>query len=132
MAYSAEAGERRGRTTKAMVCPTVRYNLAMSETGVPRRAFLRGATVATAISYSRVMGANERVQVGLIGAGERGRYDTGNFVKSGKADVAAVCDIYGVNIDQAMQQWPSAKSFTDHRQLLETKTIDVAVIGVPD
>ena len=78
----------------------------MSETGVPRRAFLRGATAATAISYSRIMGANERVQVGLIGAGERGQYDTGNFVTSGKADVAAVCDIYGVNIDRAMQKWP--------------------------
>jgi len=102
----------------------------MSE--VPRRAFLRGATVATAISYSRIMGANEKLQVGLIGAGSRGQYDTGNFVTSGKADVAAVCDIYGVNIDQAKTKWPAAKTFTDHRQLLETKTIDVAVIAVPD
>ena len=104
----------------------------MSETGVPRRAFLRGATVATAISYSRIQGANDRVQVGLIGAGERGRYDTGNFVKTGQAEVAAVCDIYGVNIDHAKQEWPNAKSFSDHRQLLEMKGIDVAVIGVPD
>ena len=88
--------------------------------------------MATAVSNSRIMGANDRVQVGLIGAGERGRYDTGNFVKTGKADVAAVCDIYGVNIDHAKQEWPNAKSFTDHRQLLETKTLDVAVIGVPD
>jgi len=104
----------------------------MSESGVPRRAFLRGASVATAISYSRIMGANDRVQVGLIGAGERGRYDTGNFVKTGSAEVAAVCDIYGVNIDKAKTEWPAAKTFTDHRQLLDTKTIDVAVIGVPD
>src|SRR5689334_16814416 len=108
------------------------YNRAMSETGVPRRAFLRGASVATALSYSRIYGANERVQVGLIGAGERGRYDTGNFVKTGTAEVAAVCDIYGVNIDKAKQEWPNAKSFNDHRQLLEMKTVDVAVIGVPD
>ncbi|HTS24396.1 MAG TPA: Gfo/Idh/MocA family oxidoreductase [Bryobacteraceae bacterium] len=104
----------------------------MSETGVPRRAFLRGATVATAISYSRIQGANDRVQVGLIGAGERGRYDTGNFVKTGQAEVAAVCDIYGVNIDRAKQEWANAKSFNDHRQLLEMKGLDVAVIGVPD
>ena len=108
------------------------YNRAMSETGVPRRAFLRGASVATALSYSRIYGANERFQVGLIGAGERGRYDTGNFVKTGTAEVAAVCDIYGVNIDKAKQEWPNAKSFNDHRQLLEMKTVDVAVIGVPD
>src|SRR5215510_5163525 len=108
------------------------YNLGMPELNVPRRAFLRTASAMTALSYSRVYGANERVQVGLIGAGERGRHDTGNFVKSGKADVAAVCDIYGNNIDQAKQQWPNAQSFTDHRKLLETKSVDVAVIGVPD
>ena len=51
----------------------------MSETPLPRRSFLRGATTAatalTALSYSRVYGANERIQLGLIGAGERGRYD---------------------------------------------------------
>mgnify|MGYP000491964002 CR=1 FL=1 len=56
----------------------------------------------TALSYSRVQGANGRVQVGLIGAGERGRQDTSNFVKTGKADVAAVCDIFGNNIEDAM------------------------------
>src|SRR5215467_13913267 len=92
------------------------YNLSMSDTAVSRRAILRGASAATALSYSRVMGANDRVQVGLIGAGERGRYDTGNFVKTGKADVAAVCDIYGVNIDKAKQEWAGAKSFNDHRK----------------
>ena len=53
----------------------------MPENDVPRRTFLRGVTAATALSYSRVYGANERVQLGLIGAGERGRGDMGNFVK---------------------------------------------------
>ena len=71
----------------------------MSENDVPRRTFLRGVTAATALSYSRVYGANDRVQLGLIGCGERGRYDMGNFVKSGKVDVVALCDIYGDQID---------------------------------
>ena len=73
----------------------------MPENDVPRRTFLRGVTAATALSYSRVYGANERVQLGLIGAGERGRGDMGKFVKSGIVDVAAVCDIYGAQIDAA-------------------------------
>src|SRR5205807_2022747 len=77
------------------------YNLAMSETAAlknsasetpfPRRAFLRGATAMTALSYSRVYGANDRIQLGLIGCGERGRGDMGKFVKAGNVDVAAVC-----------------------------------------
>jgi len=104
----------------------------MSDINVPRRTFLRTASAMTALSYSRVYGANERVQIGLIGAGERGRHDTTNFVKTGQANVAAVCDIYGNNLDLAKSQWGSAQTYTDHRKVLENKTVDVAVIGVPD
>src|SRR6516165_1761485 len=104
----------------------------MPENEVPRRTFLRGVSAATALSYSRVYGANERIQLGLIGCGERGRYDMGNFVKSGKVDVVALCDIYGNNVDAAKNTAPNAKTFGDHRKLLETKEVDVALIGVPD
>ena len=47
-------------------------------------------TAATALSYSRVYGANERIQLGLIGRGERGRYDMGNFLTTGTASDGAV------------------------------------------
>ena len=104
----------------------------MPENDVPRRTFLRTASAVTALSYSRVYGANERIQLGLIGCGERGRYDMGNFVKSGKVDVVALCDIYGNNVDAAKNTAPNAKTFGDHRKLLETKEVDVALIGVPD
>ncbi len=104
----------------------------MPENDVPRRTFLRTVSAATALSYSRVYGANERIQLGLIGCGERGRYDMGNFVKSGKVDVVALCDIYGNNLDTAKNTAPNAKTFADHRKLLETKEVDVALIGVPD
>src|SRR3954447_5559066 len=104
----------------------------MPENDVPRRTFLRGVTAATALSYSRVYGANERVQLGLIGAGERGRGDMGKFVKSGTVDVTAVCDVYAPQIDAAQQIAPKAKSFSDHRKLLEMKEVDAVLIGVPD
>ena len=104
----------------------------MSDTNVPRRAFLRGVTAATALSYSRVFGANDRVQLGLIGCGERGRSDMGKFIKAGNTDVVALCDIYGAQVDRAKQTAPNARSFTDHRALLALKDVDVALIAVPD
>ena len=104
----------------------------MADNEVPRRTFLRGVSAATALSYSRVYGANERVQLGLIGAGERGRGDMGKFVKSGTVDVAAVCDIYAVQLDAAKTVAPKAQTFSDHRKLLEMKEVDAVLIGVPD
>jgi predicted dehydrogenase len=104
----------------------------MSGTDVPRRTFLRGVTAATALSYSRVFGANDRVQLGLIGCGERGRSDMGKFIKAGNTDVVALCDIYGAQTDRAKQDAPNARIFTDHRALLAVKDVDVALIAVPD
>jgi predicted dehydrogenase len=105
----------------------------MSQTAIPRRAFL-GAATATALSYSRVMGANERVNLGLIGCGSRGRGDMGNFIATDTVNVTALCDVYETNIDLAKSasKSASAKTFSDHRKLLEVKELDAVLIGVPD
>jgi len=60
------------------------------------------------------MGANDHVQLALIGCGERGRGDMGNFLKAGNVDVTALCDIYDVQSDKAKQIAPNAKIFRDH------------------
>ncbi|MGO4885465.1 MAG: Gfo/Idh/MocA family protein [Bryobacteraceae bacterium] len=103
----------------------------MSEIPLDRRNFLRGVSAMTALSYARVMGANDRIQLGVIGCGDRGRYDMENFLKAG-ADVVGVCDIYGAQIDKAREKAPNAKDFKDHRALLEMKEVDVALIATPD
>jgi len=92
------------------------------------------ALASTAISYNRVLGANDRLRLGLIGCGDRGRYDMGNFIKSGDVDVVGLCDIWGDNIDRARKAAGSAdiKGFADHRKLLEMKDLDIALICVPD
>jgi predicted dehydrogenase len=78
------------------------------------------------------MGANDRINLGAIGVGDRGRHDMRMFQNTGNVDVSAVCDIYAQQIDQAKQQAPTAKSFSDHRKLLEIKEIDAVLIATPD
>jgi len=97
-----------------------------------RRDLLRAATGATALSYSRVMGANDRLQLGVIGCGDRGRHDMGKLLKSEQVDVVALCDVYPTQIDRAHQSAPNAKAFGDHRKLLEMKGVDACLIATPD
>ena len=96
-----------------------------------RRRMVQGAAL-TAASYSRVLGANDRAQLGLAGAGGRGTYVMGLFQKTGQAEVRAVCDVYGQRIDQALTKAPEAKGFSDHRKMLEIKELDVVLVGTPD
>ena len=105
-----------------------------------RRDLLRGTAVAlTAASYSRVMGANDRINMGVIGCGERGRYDMGQFLQNSRVDVVALCDIYGESIDKTQQAIvkgrpgaPQAKGFKDHHALLDQKNLDIILIATPD
>ena len=97
-----------------------------------RRDFLRGAAAVSALSYSRVQGANDRIVLGLIGCGDRGRYDMANFQQNPQVSVAALCDVYGGRIDLAQKGAADARSFTDHRKLLEMKELNAVVIATPD
>src|SRR5579864_2320847 len=93
-----------------------------------RRSFL----LAAAASQSRVLGANDRIRTGIIGAGGRGRYLTGQFKEVG-AEMAAVCDIYQPNLEAGLKEASTgAKSFHDYRKLLDDKSIDAVIVATPD
>ena len=87
----------------------------MSEPNIARRNFIRGTAALSAAAYSGVLGANDRIHLGVIGPGDRGRYDMSQFQEDSTVDVVAVCDIYGQHIDQALQKAPKARGFNDHR-----------------
>jgi len=86
----------------------------------------------SALSYSRVLGANDRVGLGVIGTGNRGSYVMTVFQKNAEVEVRALCDVYAKRVDEAQQKAPGAKGYSDHRQLLERKDIDAVLIGSPD
>ena len=60
----------------------------MNQSGFRRRDLLRGGAMMTAASYARVNGANDRIQVGMIGLGIRGQYVLTLFHKAPSATVA--------------------------------------------
>jgi predicted dehydrogenase len=97
-----------------------------------RRGFL-GAGM-TALSASRVLGANDRINLGLIGCGGRGRY-VARLMRDSSPNVAytAVADVYRTNAETA-REWagPEAKAYQDFRKLLEDKNVDAVHVSTPD
>jgi predicted dehydrogenase len=87
-----------------------------------RRGFL-----FTAASAARVWGANEKVRLGLIGCGGRGRYVTKFMTSIPDAELAAAADV-SLPGAEAM----GVPAYQDFRKLLERKDVDAVVVATPD
>ncbi len=106
-----------------------------------RRSFLRrtaaagvGALTLPAIASipGRVLGANEKVVMGLIGSGGRGRGVMRTHMRLG-AEFSAVCDIYKPNLYAGLKEaGQKAEAFSDYRQLLDRKDVNAVLIGSPE
>ena len=97
-----------------------------------RRRFV-GAAIATAASYGRILGANDRIRIGGIGTGERGAYLLGIVKDLPTTEIVAVCDVYEAHrLRVKAATAPDAADFLDHRELLGRKDIDAVVIATPD
>src|SRR5215472_14995876 len=106
--------------------------MTSTPSGASRRRFL-GAAVATAASYQRVLGANDRIRVGAIGVGSRGDYLLGNVEKLEGTEIVAVCDVYEPRRARAKSRHAAAATdYVDHRRLLERQDVDAVIIATPD
>ncbi len=95
------------------------------------------ATALTALSYSRVLGANDRAQLGYIGLGNRGDQVHDGFLEWGDARTAAICDLKSSYLDLAEKKakdhgHDTPKRYADWRKLIEDKSLDAVVIATPD
>jgi predicted dehydrogenase len=99
--------------------------------GIERRELLTAA-VFSAGSYTRILGANGRIHLGLIGCGSRGAYMMGMFQKHPEIQVSSVCDIFETRVRKALEKAPGARGFHDHRELLEGRGTDAVLIATPD
>src|SRR5438552_6859145 len=99
-----------------------------------RRYFLKASGVGlTALSASRVRGANDRLNMGLIGCGGRGRFVARFIREAPNVSYGAVADVYKRNGETA-REWAGsdARFYSDFRKLLDQKDIDAVQIATPD
>ena len=90
----------------------------------------------SASGYSRITGANDRVNVAIIGL-RRGSSLAQNFARQSNCEVATVCDVDKREIEKGMAtvknvQTRTPKGEQDFRKMLADKQIDAVVIATPD
>ncbi len=122
----------------------------MKNTTNSRRDFIKksvGASAAiavggvlpgySALSYGRIVGANEKIRASVVGVNSRGNALALNFASQPNCDVAHVCDVDSRAIKKCIKgvektQELKVKGFGDFRRSLESKSIDAVVIAMPD
>jgi predicted dehydrogenase len=97
----------------------------------PSRRTLLSA--ATALSASRILGANDRVRIGIVGTGGRGSHLMREANKSPNVQWVAVCDAWDQRRDQALTlTGAGVDKYADYRALLNRKDIDGVIVATWD
>lgn len=113
-----------------------------TEFDLSRRAFLDRVLAATAgvaavapwaaVAAQRAPVRGDRVRLGVIGTGDRGRALMQNIAKTRNCVVAAICDDYAPNLAKGRALAPAGTPvFTDHRAMLDARGLDAVVIATP-
>ena len=117
----------------------------MSKTKVDRRDFVKsavGAGVAVNLLSNvrpvsgRIIGANDRINVGIIGMGGRGSFLLKWVTEAGQkpntaAQVVAVSDVYAKRTRLAKEA-AKCDGYMDYREIIQRKDIDAVIIATPD
>lgn len=114
--------------------------MPQNEKEVSRRKFLKDSVIAGAgaaalggLAPARVLGANDRIRVGVLGSGQRAQYDLALLQKDPAVEIAAVCDVYTPHREKALAlAGPQAQGCADYHEVLDRKDIDAVLIGAPD
>jgi predicted dehydrogenase len=104
---------------------------------IQRRDFIKQGIVtvgATAAANANILGANDRVRVGVIGPGRQGRGVMRTFMKNQDAQIVAICDVFQPQIDAAINdaKLKDVETYKDFRKILDRKDIDAVLVASPD
>ena len=96
-----------------------------------------GALAFSASSYARILGANDRINVGFMGTKSRGMGLLGSFAKMQGVNLTHNCDVDSRVLEETHNAiiragFEPPKSDKDIRRILEDPTLDALVIAAPD
>src|ERR1700751_4704131 len=101
--------------------------------GNTRRDFVKkSALLSTALlTYppSHVLGANDRVRVGIIGVGSRGQELLEQVLQVPNVQLIAIADVYSRRREQAKKMAPAVQALDDHRRFPDIKDIDGVIVA---
>jgi predicted dehydrogenase len=100
-----------------------------------RREFIKQGALGTAAMLvyptSRILGANDRVRVGMIGVGGRGEELLKQVLHLSNAQLVAIADVYSHRRDEAKRMVPGIQAVDDYRRLLDMKELDGVIVASP-
>ncbi len=103
-----------------------------------RRQFVKAAAAAIATARFPILGANDRINVGIVGVGGRGTDHIDFYSKlDSEARIAAVCDVNQASRERAVALVKKLKNYEpkeypDMRAMFESKDIDGVSITTPN
>ncbi|HSI75494.1 MAG TPA: Gfo/Idh/MocA family oxidoreductase [Lunatimonas sp.] len=115
-----------------------------------RRTFIKKAVASTTVfslagmlpsfsakSYGKIVGANDRIKVSVMGVNSRGNALAGNFAKQDNCEVIHICDVDKRAAEKCIGSVGKIQDFLpkavpDFRKSLEDRDVDVLVVAAPD
>src|SRR5260370_14032961 len=87
--------------------------------------------LAGTLAASNVLGANERIRLGISGPGARGTEILRQAVACPNTECIGAADVYTRRLEDVKRVAPDVKTYLDYRRLLEDKDIDAVLIATP-
>ena len=98
-----------------------------------RRNFIGNVATGLAgtLAAGNVMGANDRIRLGVIGPGARGTEILQTALTCDNVECIGAADVYTRRLEDVQKIAPNAKTYLDYRRLLDDKYIDAVLIATP-
>jgi len=108
----------------------------VSAGGIALSAANQALAAKASKATGRTIGANDRINVAVVGYGGRGSYVAGQFAKyaeenNGACRIAAVCDVYEKRKRAGAERY-KVNGYLDYRELLAKEEVDAVIVATPD